>query len=57
MRTLQIGIFVLGVISFLAASISIGQQMGDTLWRAGIAAMLTDLVLMRLWPLPRSSWM
>jgi len=55
MRTLQVGIFVLGIISFLAASVFIGQQMGDTLWRAGIAAMLTDLAFMRLWPFPRSS--
>jgi hypothetical protein len=55
MRQIQIGIFVLGLISFLAAAFFIGQELGDTLWKIGVAAMLIDLVLMKVWPLaPRS---
>jgi hypothetical protein len=50
MRQIQISIFVLGLISFLAALFFIGQEMGDTLWRAGVAVMLIDLVLMKAWP-------
>jgi len=54
MRTFQIVIFVFGVIAFLAAALFIGQVMGDTLWRVGVAAMLGDLVCMRLWPTART---
>jgi hypothetical protein len=50
MRNLQFGIFVLGVVSFLASAFFVGQGMGDTLWRVGVAAMLVDLVCLRLWP-------
>jgi len=50
MRQTQIGVFVLGLISLLAAAVFVGQQTGDTLWRAGIAAMLIDIVFMNLWP-------
>ena len=54
MRTLQVGIFGLGVLAFLASLAIMGQPMGDTLWRTGIGAMLTDLVFARLWPFERS---
>jgi hypothetical protein len=50
MRTLQIGILSLGVLSFLVAALFIGQGMGDTLWRAGVGALLIDLVCIKLWP-------
>ena len=50
MRNFQKGLFGLGVLSYIAAILFIGQQMGDTLWRAGVAIMLTDIVCTRLWP-------
>jgi len=50
MRKAQVGVFVLGVLSFLASVFFIGQGLGDTLWRAGVAAMLIDLVFVTLWP-------
>jgi len=50
MRTVHIGIFGLGVLSFLAAIAFIGQETGDTLWRAGIAFMLVDVACTKLWP-------
>jgi len=50
MRNLQVAIFVLGVLCFLAAVAFVGQDTGDTLWRAGVAAMLVDAVCTRLWP-------
>ena len=50
MRQAHIGVFILGLVSFLASAFFIGQQTGDTLWRVGAAAMITDIVLMKLWP-------
>jgi len=49
MRTIQVVIFAIGVLSFLISALYIGQEMGDTLWRVGVAAMLIDLAYMRLW--------
>ena len=50
MRTLQLVLFGLGVVSFLAALFFIGADEGDTLWRLGVAALLLDLVCIKLWP-------
>jgi len=50
MHTLHVGIFILGVVAFLAAVVFVGDPTGDILWRIGIAAMLIDAVCMRLWP-------
>jgi hypothetical protein len=50
MRIVQVGIFTIGVLSFLASALFIGQETGDTLWRTGVAAMLTDFVCAKLWP-------
>ena len=50
MRQIQITIFVIGLISFIAALFFIGQEMGDTLWRIGVAGMVTDIALMKLFP-------
>jgi hypothetical protein len=55
MRTIQLLIFVLGVLSFLASVFFTGQGMGDTLWRAGVVAMLVDLVCVRIWPMAKSA--
>jgi len=54
MRTTQIVIFWVGTLSFIASALFIGQQTGDTLWRAGLAAMMTDFVCTRLWPAPKA---
>jgi hypothetical protein len=50
MRNLQLSLLGLGVVSFLAAALFIGQNAGDTLWRAGVAILLVDLNLEKLWP-------
>lgn len=50
MRTLQVAIFILGVVAFLASALFIGQGVGDTFWRTGVAVMLIDAVCTRLWP-------
>lgn len=52
MRTLEIGLFALGVVAFLAAAVVAGSVLGDIFWRAGVALLLIDLVAMKLWPLP-----
>jgi hypothetical protein len=49
-RNLEVAIFVVGVLSFVLSAFFAGQGMGDILWRAGVAAMLTDLALRALWP-------
>ena len=48
MRNIQIVLFVFGLLSYIASAFFIGQGVGDTLWRVGVAAMLTDLVSTRL---------
>ena len=50
MRQIQVGIFLLGVLSFLASIFFVGQEMGDVLWRTGVAAMLTAIAFVQLWP-------
>lgn len=55
MRIVQVVIFLCGVISFLAAALFIEEPMGDTLWRLGVAAMLIDLVYMKLWPCAKTA--
>lgn len=50
MRQLQVGIFFLAVVAFIAALFFIGSDTGGDLWRGGVAALLVDLVLMKLWP-------
>jgi hypothetical protein len=50
MRTVQLILFGLAVVSFVAALGFIGDDTGDVLWRLGLALLLTDLVCIRLWP-------
>lgn len=50
MRSLQVALFVLAVLLLIAALPFVGGVAGDALWRAGVAALLVDLVCMRLWP-------
>jgi hypothetical protein len=52
MRRFQISLFVLAVLSFIAAAVCTGTLAGDALWRAGMALMLGDFVCMKLWPSP-----
>ena len=53
MRRFQITLFLLGAAAFIAAACFTGTMWGDTLWRAGIAFMLGDLVCINLWPTPK----
>jgi hypothetical protein len=50
MRTLQVGLFAICVLAFVLAIFFIGQEMGDVLWRAGVAFILIDLACIKLWP-------
>jgi hypothetical protein len=50
MRYLQIVGFVLGLVAFFGAAYYTGQQMGDTLWKVGVAFMLSVITLVLLWP-------
>jgi hypothetical protein len=50
MRPFQVTVFALGAASLIAATLFIGKDMGDTRWRAGIAALLFDVVCLQLWP-------
>lgn len=50
MRRFQIVVLVVATAALLAAACFIGKDMGDTLWRAGIAALLFDVVCLQLWP-------
>ena len=54
MRTIHLGLFILGVLSFLVSIFFIGQVMGDVLWRAGISAILVDLGCLKLWPVTKN---
>jgi len=51
-RKIQIILFWLGALSFIAAAFCTGTVAGDALWRAGMAVLLGDLVCMKLWPSP-----
>lgn len=50
MRTLQITLFGLAVLSFLGALGFIGDDTGDVLWRLGLALLVTDIACIHLWP-------
>ncbi len=50
MRVMQVGLFVLAVLAFLGALLAVGSELGDILWRVGVAVLLLDLVAMKLWP-------
>jgi hypothetical protein len=54
MRTFQVVLFVLGAAAFIASLAFVGGWIGDSLWRAGVAFLLLDLVVMRLWPAARA---
>lgn len=55
MRTVQVILFGLAVLSFAAALGFIGDDTGDVLWRLGLALLITDMVCIQLWPGVRSA--
>ncbi|MGE5610580.1 MAG: hypothetical protein ACM359_15125 [Bacillota bacterium] len=55
MKPFQMVLFVFGVAAFLASLGFMGSNMGDTLWRAGVALMLGDVVCIQLWPAEKRS--
>lgn len=50
MRIIQIIIFLLGLVAFLVSAAVAGGVLGDIFWRAGVGAMLVDVVCIQLWP-------
>lgn len=50
MRQSQIAFFVLGAVSLIASAFGIGKDYGETLYNAGIALLLLDVVCIQLWP-------
>ena len=53
MKPLHIIGFLLGVAAFLTSACYTGRQLGDTYWKVGIAIMISDIVLILLWPAPK----
>lgn len=53
MRMLQIIGFLLGLAAFFTSAYFTGRQLGDTFWKVGIAIMISDIVLILLWPAPK----
>ena len=50
MRIVQIALLCLALVVFVAALFFVGTDTGDVLWRAGVAALLIDVVCIMLWP-------
>jgi hypothetical protein len=50
MRKFQIVVFVLATAALIAAACCMGKAVGDELRKAGIAALLFDVVCIQLWP-------
>jgi hypothetical protein len=50
MRKPQIAVFVLATASLVAAACLVGQKAGGEFGKAGVAAVLFDVVCIQLWP-------
>jgi len=50
MRKFQIVVFVLATAALIAAACCIGKSVGNELRKAGMAALLFDMVCIQLWP-------
>ena len=50
MRYVQIAICVLGAASLILSAFGIGKDYGETLYNAGIALLVLDVVCIQLWP-------
>lgn len=55
MGILEKALFALGIAAFVVSAVTAGTVLGDIFWRAGIAALLTDLVVIQLWPESREA--
>jgi hypothetical protein len=56
MRKFQIAVFVLGTAALIVAACCIGKDVGNELRRAGMAALLFDVVCLQLWPSAKQAW-
>jgi hypothetical protein len=54
MRKFQIIIFVVATATLIAAACCIGKELGGELRKAGIAALLFDIVCIQLWPVAKA---
>ena len=52
MRTIQVGLFVIGIAALVVSAGFVCSVVGDALWRAGVAVFLVDIVSIMLWPQP-----
>ncbi len=50
MRQIQIVLFIVGAASLIASAFGLGKDYGETLYNAGIAILLIDIVFIQLWP-------
>jgi len=53
MRLLHIIGFLLGIAAFFTSAYYTGHLLGDTFWKVGMAIMLSNIVLILLWPAPK----
>lgn len=54
MRQAQVILFLLGAASLIASAFGLGKDYGETLYNAGIAILLIDIVFILLWPSAKS---
>ena len=54
MRILEIVSFFVALTALIAALVTAGTALGDIFWRAGIAVLLVDIVMMMIWPRSQS---
>ncbi|NMC36902.1 MAG: hypothetical protein GYA41_01090 [Bacteroidales bacterium] len=50
MRQIQIVLYIVGAASLIASAFGLGKDYGETLYNAGIAILLIDIVSIQLWP-------
>jgi hypothetical protein len=55
MRYFQLIVFGVGVVAFLVSAGFTGSWVGDTLWKVGMATMLSNVVCLQLWPTKRAA--
>jgi len=49
MRQAQIVLFIIGAVSLIASAFGLGKDYGETLYNAGIAILVIDIVFIQLW--------
>ena len=55
MRQFQMIAFLVGVAAFLVSACFTETPTGETLWKVGVAIMVSDIVCILLWPSPKRS--